>query len=150
MQPADPDCPFCRIVQGIDPDVREVYRDEQSVAFFPTEPAVLGHTLLIPRAHIPDIWRLDLDLAGHLGRITTLLSHAIKTAVRPDGLNVIQSNGEAATQTVAHLHIHVVPRWTEYALGRIWPLETSYSESQKDAAWEDLIEEVQRLVREME
>ena len=58
--------------------------------------------------------------------------------MRPDGLNVIQSNGAAATQTVMHLHIHVVPRWEDDEVGRIWPPETNYSEGEKDDAWEAL------------
>jgi len=53
------DCPFCEIVQREDPDAREVYRDEHVVAFFPTEPAVLGHTMVVPREHVPDIWSLS-------------------------------------------------------------------------------------------
>ena len=106
----DPDCPFCDIVRR-DEHAREVYRDEHVVAFFPLEPATLGHTLIVPRMHIPDIWSLDDDTAGHLARVTVRLSAAVREALSPAGLNVIQSNGAAATQTVFHLHVHVVPRW---------------------------------------
>lgn len=126
------DCPFCEIVQRDDPDAREVYRDEQVVAFFPTEPAVLGHTMVIPRKHVADIWTLDVDIAGHLARATVGLAGAIREAVHPEGLNVIQSNGEAATQTIFHLHVHLVPRWGSDAMGPIWPEETDYDEAAKD------------------
>jgi histidine triad (HIT) family protein len=139
----DPDCPFCEIVAQKEDDAREVFRTDRVVAFFPTEPATLGHTLLIPRAHVRDIWGLDLDLASELGRWTVTLADAVKRAMRPDGLNVIQSNGAAATQTVMHLHVHVVPRWEGDAVGRIWPPETHYSEGQKDDAWEALRREFQ-------
>ncbi|MEU6138073.1 HIT domain-containing protein [Nocardioides sp. NPDC047086] len=132
----DPECPFCEIVQREDPDVREVYRDESVVAFFPTEPAVLGHTLIVPRAHVPDIWNLHADLAAEIGRVTVRISAAVRRAVEPEGLNVIQSNGKAATQTVMHLHVHILPRWEHDGIGRIWPPETHYSEGQKDEAWE--------------
>lgn len=130
------ECPFCGIVERDDPDVREVWRDERAVAFFPTEPAVLGHTLLIPRFHVPDIWQLPDELAAHLGKVGVRLAAAIRKAVAPEGLNVIQSNGIAATQTVGHFHIHFVPRWTTDAFGPIWPSETDYSEGQKDETWE--------------
>lgn len=132
MPMSDPDCPFCEIVQRDDPDAREVYRDEHVVAFFPTEPAVLGHTMVVPRAHVPDIWSLSEETAGQLARATVRLAGAIRQAVHPEGLNVIQSNGEAATQTVFHLHVHLVPRWDGDAMGPIWPEETDYREAEKD------------------
>ena len=91
--------------------MREVYRDEFVVAFFPTDPAVLGHTMIVPRQHVPDIWSVDEDAAGHLARATVRLAAAVREAVKPEGLNVIQSNGAAATQSVFHLHVHLVPRW---------------------------------------
>lgn len=130
------DCPFCEIIQRDDPDVREVYRDEHVVAFFPTEPAVLGHTMVVPRKHIPDIWELDEDIGAHLARATVRLAGAIREALHPEGLNVIQSNGEVATQTVFHLHVHLVPRWEGDPMGPIWPEETDYSEHAKDQALE--------------
>lgn len=140
--PTDPDCPFCEIVRR-EEDAREVFRTDTVVAFFPSEPATLGHTLLIPRAHVPDIWELGPDLAAELGRQTLVLANAVKRAIQPDGLNIIQSNGAAATQTVMHLHIHVVPRFATDELGRIWPPETNYTEKQKDRAWSALRREFQ-------
>jgi histidine triad (HIT) family protein len=122
-------------------DAREVFRRDLVMAFIPPEPAILGHTLLIPRAHIPTIWQLDQETAAELGRWTVVLADAVKRAMRPDGLNVIQSNGIAATQTVMHLHVHVVPRWEGDGIGCIWPPETNYSETEKDDAWEALRQE---------
>jgi histidine triad (HIT) family protein len=139
------DCPFCEIVNRNDRDVREVYRDGDVVVFFPDEPATLGHTLVVPRRHVSDIWSLDPDLAGELGKATVKVANAVKRAMQPDGLNVIQSNGDAATQTVMHLHIHVVPRWHNDRIGRIWPPESSYSEIEKDAAWEAIRLELRRV-----
>lgn len=125
--------------------MREVYRDDRVVVFFPLEPATLGHTLVIPRQHVRDIWAIDRDIAMHLGWTTVKVAHAVRRAMRPDGLNIIQSNGEAATQTVMHLHVHVVPRWHDDEVGRIWPPETSYSETEKDEAWEAIRAECRRL-----
>jgi len=132
------DCPFCEIIKLDDPDAREVYRDDNVVAFFPLEPATLGHTLVVPRQHVIDIWSLDEDTGAQLARVTMRLAKVMRRALQPEGLNVIQSNGEAATQTVCHLHVHVVPRWAGDAVGRIWPPETDYSQGEKDAAWETL------------
>ena len=133
-------CPFCEIVARDDPDAREVYRDEHTVAFFPTEPAVLGHTMVIPRSHVPDIWILDEPTAQQLSVTTLRIAKAIQESLHPDGLNIIQSNGEAASQSVMHLHIHLVPRNANDRIGRIWPPESNYSEAQKDGAWETLRE----------
>ena len=132
MPTFDPDCTFCEIVRLDDPHVREVYRDEHVVAFFPTEPAALGHTMVVPREHVPDIWSLSEDTAAHLARASIRLAAAVRLAVEPEGLNIIQSNGKVATQTVFHLHVHLLPRWAEDAVGPIWPMETSYSEAAKD------------------
>lgn len=138
MPTSDPDCPFCEIVDRDDPDAREVYRDQNVVAFFPTNPATLGHTLIIPRQHIADIWSLDQATAERLAGVTTQLAAAVRRAINPQGLNIIQSNGRAASQTVFHLHVHLVPRWESDPIGHIWPPETDYTEEQKDDAWERL------------
>lgn len=146
MHTNDPECAFCRIVTGRDRDAREIYRDGEVVAFFPTEPAMLGHTLLIPRDHVPNIWALSPDLACRLALATVSLSNAVRRAIAPDGLNVIQSNGRAASQTVEHLHVHILPRWEGDKIGPIWPRETAYSEGQKDEAWEAIRAECQLLM----
>jgi histidine triad (HIT) family protein len=135
--PTDRNCEFCDLVARNDV-THEVFRTESVVAFFPPEPAILGHTLLIPRAHLRDIWEVSEGLAADLGRQTVILARAVKRALGPDGLNVIQSNGVAATQTVMHLHVHVVPRWKNDAMRHFWPVETHYSDSDKDDAWEAL------------
>ncbi|WP_068982501.1 HIT family protein [Tsukamurella pseudospumae] len=126
-------CDFCAIARGEDSSAREVYRDEHVVAFFPLDPATLGHTLVIPRRHVPDIWSLDDEDAVHVSRVVIRLAHVIRTALLPEGLNVIQSNGEAATQTVDHLHVHLVPRWADDSMGLDWP-ETDFTAEQIDSA----------------
>jgi histidine triad (HIT) family protein len=130
-----PDCSFCEIVNREDPDAREIYRDADTIAFFPTEPAVLGHTMVIPRRHVADIWEIDRELAERVTDTTLLIADAIREALNSDGLNVIQSNGHAASQSVMHLHVHVVPRWENDRIGRIWPPESDFSETEKDEAW---------------
>jgi histidine triad (HIT) family protein len=131
-------CPFCEIVERDDPDAREIFRDDETVAFFPTEPAVLGHTMVIPRRHVANIWEIDRELAERVTDTTLQIAAAIREALNPDGLNVIQSNGHAASQSVMHLHVHVVPRWENDRIGRIWPPESDFSEDQKDVAWSRL------------
>ncbi len=144
MVSARDDCPFCQIVQGDGLDAREVYRNEHVVAFVPLEPATLGHTLVVPRHHIPDIWSLDRETADHLTQATLQLSNAVRRATQPEGLSIIQSNGEVAAQTVFHLHVHIVPRWSGDPVGGIWPPETSYPEAEKHQVWKRLRRECQK------
>lgn len=127
-------CPFCIIAAGEDPEVSEVYRDDDVVVFFPREPATLGHTLLVPKRHVDSVWDLNNDEAAVLARRTLIVADAIRDALAPEGLNIIQSNGEAATQTVPHLHIHLVPRTTGDAMGPIWPTEAGIDERAKERA----------------
>jgi histidine triad (HIT) family protein len=129
----DDECEFCEIVASEEP-ARIVMRSKEVVAFFPLEPATLGHTLLIPTTHVPDIWALDESVASSLAVATLSVAHAVRAAMSPDGLNIIQSNGEAATQTVPHLHVHVVPRWFDDGMGEIWPEKTHWSSQQKNEA----------------
>lgn len=131
----DPDCPFCAIASGRDDTVEMVFNEDGVVAFFPKAPAVLGHTLVIPAQHIPHIKGLDQETAWRLAAATQRVTTAITTALQPPGLNILQSNGAAATQTVPHLHVHVVPRYPEDALGAFWPeVSPEFSAEQRESA----------------
>jgi diadenosine tetraphosphate (Ap4A) HIT family hydrolase len=130
---ADPDCDFCDIVARHE-EAREVLRTGQVVAFFPLDPATLGHTLIIPKRHLPNIWHLDTQTAAVLAAATLSVAQAVRDALEPDGMNIIQSNGQAATQTVPHLHVHVVPRWHDDAMGPIWPQHTDWTGDQMSVA----------------
>lgn len=114
------DCEFCRIVAHIE-QAEIVYESADALAFFPLNPAALGHTLVIPRKHVANLWRLDAAIAAPLFDATLLVAKALESALSPDGLNLINSVGEAASQTVLHLHIHLVPRWQDDHFGNIWP-----------------------------
>jgi len=95
------------------------------MAFFPLRPAVRGHTLVIPRRHIADIWAADRDTAHDVSDAVLLVASAIRQAVRPAGLNVITSAGAVAEQTVLHWHVHVLPRFPGDGFGPIWRSDQS-------------------------
>jgi histidine triad (HIT) family protein len=113
-------CPFCDIIAGRSP-AEMVAEWPTAVAFFPLHPATAGHTLVVPRRHIPDIWAADARLGAKLLSYVLEMAHILRRAVHPDGLNVINSSGEQATQTIQHLHVHLVPRYVNDAMGPIWP-----------------------------
>jgi histidine triad (HIT) family protein len=116
-----PDCDFCAIARGADDSVELVCEGATWVAFFPDSPATPGHTLVIPRRHVADLWSADDDLASDLITAVADVGRAVQAAVSPEGMNLISSSGEAAEQTVYHLHLHVVPRWRKDGFGEIWP-----------------------------
>ena len=114
------DCIFCQIRDGQIPSTR-VYEDERTIAFMDINPLNEGHCLVIPRGHAPTIFEVaDADL--HAAIVTAKrVATAIRTALGPEGLNVLQANGAAAFQSVAHFHLHLVPRWTGDGKGFDWP-----------------------------
>jgi histidine triad (HIT) family protein len=127
---APEDCPFCRIAQGDDP-AEIVAEGGEWLAFSPLDPATVGHTLVIPRAHATDFWQVDRALAAELARAAHAVGLAIDRALDPPGMNLITSAGEIAEQTVFHVHLHLVPRWDGDEFGRIWPSRGRVSPSQR-------------------
>jgi len=111
-----------------------VHADDDVVAFFPLEPAVIGHVLIVPTKHVATVWDLDRNTAHQLADASLRVSHALRRALHPEGLNLIQSNGQAATQTVDHLHVHVLPRWASDPIDDFWPDTSPWSDLDLDKA----------------
>lgn len=114
-------CAFCGIIRGEDAEAVIVWEDERTMAFAPLKPATVGHTLVVPKAHVARLWNLGEDDGAAVMRATVMLSGAIRRTLHPEGMNIIQSNGTAATQTVDHVHIHLVPRWGSDRMTLRWP-----------------------------
>jgi histidine triad (HIT) family protein len=125
-------CEFCAIARGDNRSVEVVCEGEDWVAFFPLDPATPGHTLVIPRKHIPDLWKAEPALAAELVAAVIRVGRAINASLKPDGMNLITSAGSVAEQTVFHLHLHVVPRWRRDGFGDIWPPTRKYADSHLD------------------
>jgi len=134
----DDDCDFCAIARGEDRPSGVICERETWLAFFPLSPATPGHTLVIPRTHVSDLWSLGGDLQPHLMAAVIEVGRAIDRALSPEGMNLITSSGDAAEQTVFHLHLHVVPRWHRDGFGRIWPRDDHY----EDEALGDVAERI--------
>ena len=124
-------CEFCQIVRGEKP-ARIVADASDALALFPLRPAAPGHTIVIPKTHVRDLWAAGSLLDTGLMQAVIDVGHAIRTVLRPDGLNLISSAGEAASQTVFHLHLHVVPRWAGDHFGTIWPPSPPLTDQAKD------------------
>jgi histidine triad (HIT) family protein len=107
---SEQDCIFCKIVAGELP-ATVVDEDERTIAFMDINPATRGHALVVPRRHAPDLLSIDVaELAAVAGAAQRLASQA-KERLKADGINVINSCGAAAWQTVFHFHLHVIPRY---------------------------------------
>jgi histidine triad (HIT) family protein len=104
------DCLFCRIVAGEIP-ATVVDSDDRTIAFMDINPATRGHLLVVPRGHATNLLEIsDEDLAA-CARTAKRLAARLSERLGADGVNLLNSCGAAAWQTVFHFHIHVIPRY---------------------------------------
>jgi histidine triad (HIT) family protein len=116
---ADPDCLFCKIVAGEIPSTR-VYEDERTIAFMDINPATRGHVLVIPREHATDLLEIDEQDLAAVAHTAQKLARRVKERFGADGVNLINSCGATAWQTVFHFHMHVIPRYQGDPLRLPW------------------------------
>jgi histidine triad (HIT) family protein len=113
-------CPFCAIVAG-QLEASVVAQTPSALAFLDRRQAVPGHVLVIPRAHVEDIYAMEPAMAGELMQLAVRVAQALRDAFHPPGLNLWQSNGAAGGQEVPHFHLHVQPRRVADGLLRVYP-----------------------------
>jgi histidine triad (HIT) family protein len=116
---ADPDCLFCKIVAGEIP-ATIVAEDERTVAFMDINPATRGHALVVPRAHAADVFAIDPADLQAVALAAQRLARGARERLGADGVNLLNSNGAAAWQTVFHFHLHVIPRYAGDPLRLPW------------------------------
>lgn len=115
----DPDCLFCRIVRGEIP-ATVVDQDERTLAFMDISPANPGHLLVIPKQHARDLLEIP---SGDLAAVAVMgqrLATRAKAVLGADGVNLLNSCGADAWQTVFHFHLHVIPRYAGDPLKLPW------------------------------
>jgi histidine triad (HIT) family protein len=115
----DPDCIFCKIVAGELPSTI-VDEDDRTIAFMDIAPATRGHALVIPRAHSADLLSIDAAELEAVVIASQRLAARAKERLGADGVNLVNSCGGAAWQTVFHFHIHVIPRYEGDPLRLPW------------------------------
>ena len=122
------ECLFCRIVSGELPATL-AYEDENAVAFLDHRPLFPGHTLLVPRQHVETLGELPPKLVAPYFEATQLLSLAVEAAMEAEGTFVAMNN--RVSQSVPHLHVHIVPRRRKDGLkGFFWP-RTKYKSDEE-------------------
>lgn len=114
-----PGCKFCAIVAGT-LDAEIVYTDDDVVAFLDHRPLFPGHTLVVTRAHIETLRDLPADALGPFFTVVQRLAVAVQDGMQAQGTFVAENN--VVSQSVPHLHVHVVPRSPKDGLrGFFWP-----------------------------
>jgi histidine triad (HIT) family protein len=116
---ANPDCIFCKIIAGELP-ARIIDEDERTIAFMDIAPATRGHALVIPRAHATDLLSVEPEDLQAVALAAQRLAGRMKERLGADGVNLLNSCGASAWQTVFHFHVHVIPRYEDDPLQLPW------------------------------
>jgi histidine triad (HIT) family protein len=137
MTPSKQSCVFCNVLSG-QAATNVVFEDEISLAFLDHRPLFPGHCLLIPRTHYETLSDLPENLVGPFFKNVQLLTRAVEAALQAEGSFVAMNN--RVSQSVPHLHVHVVPRKRKDGLkGFFWPRNKYGNEVE--------IVEVQKLIK---
>lgn len=115
------DCVFCKIRDGEIPSFK-IDEDERTLTFMDINPLTSGHCLVVTRAHAPTLYEADTEDLKAAVATAQRVALAVREALRPDGLNLLQANGAAAFQSVPHFHLHLIPRWQNDGKGFDWKL----------------------------
>ena len=112
------DCLFYEIIAKKSP-AHFVYEDEKYVAILDRYPIHRGHTLVMPRTHHERIIDMPIESVSTLFTKTIPIARGVIEATQADGFNIGQNNGRAANQIIPHVHVHVIPRYSQ--IGIAWP-----------------------------
>lgn len=112
-------CIFCSIVAGELPS-STIHDDERTLAFMDINPGTRGHALVIPKAHARDVLEIGADDLAACARTAQLIAGRQRERLGAAGVNLVNSCGSAAWQTVFHFHIHVIPRYEGDPLKLPW------------------------------
>jgi histidine triad (HIT) family protein len=115
----DPDCIFCKIVAGELP-ATVIAEDDHTVAFMDISPATRGHSLVVPREHAQDLMSIEAEELARVMHAAQKVAGRAMEVLDADGVNLLNSCGATAWQTVFHFHVHVIPRYEDDPLKLPW------------------------------
>ena len=110
---------FCKIANGEIPSAT-LYEDEDFRVILDLGPASKGHALILPKAHAAIIYEISDDMAAKAMILAKKMATKMTEALKCDGFNIVQNNGEPAGQTVFHFHMHLIPRYEGDQVGITW------------------------------
>ena len=117
ITPYDPKNVFAKILAGEIPCAK-VYEDARILSFMDAFPQSKGHTLVIPKVKAINLFDIPTEHLQNLIHHTQKIARAVSEVLEPDGIQILQYNGQAAGQTVFHIHFHIVPMWHDMSLKR--------------------------------
>jgi len=117
----DANCIFCKILDGEIPSIK-LYEDDKTFAFMDINPANPGHALVIPKYHASNLFEVPAEWLMATTATAQKIAQAVQKTLAPDGINLLQANGQGAAQSVLHFHIHILPRRNEDGLKMNWGL----------------------------
>ena len=112
-------CIFCKIANGEIPSAT-LYEDEDFRVILDLGPASKGHALILPKTHAANIYEISDEMAAKAMVLAKKMSTKMTDALKCDGFNIVQNNGEPAGQTVFHFHMHLIPRYEGDQVGITW------------------------------
>lgn len=107
----DNNCIFCKIIKNEIP-AHTIYENDYIKVFLDASQSTKGHTLIIPKKHVRNIYEIDQETLEHVFSIIPTISNALKTTFNPIGLNIL-NNTDEPLQSVFHFHVHLIPRYKE-------------------------------------
>jgi histidine triad (HIT) family protein len=116
---SEEDCIFCKIIAGELPSQR-IDEDERTVTFMDISPATRGHALVVPRRHARDLLEISTEDLAAVAVAAQRMARRVHERLGADGVNLLNSRGAAAWQTVFHFHMHVIPRYEDDPLRLPW------------------------------
>ena len=125
------DCIFCKIANGEIPSAT-LYEDEDFRVILDLGPASKGHALILPKAHAANIYEISDDMAAKAMILAKKMATKMTEALKCDGFNIVQNNGEPAGQTVFHFHMHLIPRSKGDEVGLGWKMGELTDEDKED------------------
>ena len=116
---SETNCIFCKIIEGEIPS-KTLFENDEFKVIFDISPASKGHVIILPKYHAANIFELPEEVTAKAFVLAKKIATVLKEVLNCDGVNILQNNGEAAGQTVFHLHIHVIPRYKDDNMGLTW------------------------------
>ncbi len=136
----DSNCIFCKIAGGEIPS-KTLYEDDSFRVILDISPASKGHAIILPKNHAANLYELPDEDASKIMIVAKKVATVLKDVLHCDGINILQNNGEAAGQTVFHLHVHIIPRYENDNVTITW---TAGAEGNTLA--DEVVEQIQKAI----
>ncbi len=138
----DSNCIFCKIANGEIPS-KTLYEDDSFRVILDISPASKGHAIILPKNHAANLYELPEEDAAKIMVVAKKVATVLKDTLQCDGLNVLQNNGEAAGQTVFHLHVHLIPRYENDNVKIEWE-----AGAEGNTLADEVVEKIQNAINE--